>query len=118
MSNVKVGKIDGQPEHSIDPNVYFAGSFGVNHNVDIEPEEIRIKFYDAQVNYVKAKPLHSSQKEIAAGDGWAIFSYNLSLCFNFYQQALWHREKAEIIYPEKAREEMKTILSNIGKLYK
>ena len=117
MSNVKVGKVEGQPKNSIDPNVYFAGSFGVNHNIGILPEEIRIKFYDAQIDYVKAKPLHSSQKEIAAGDGWAIFSYNLSLCFNFYQQVLWHREKAEIVYPEKAREEMRAIISTIAEKY-
>lgn len=117
MSNVKVGKVEGQPKNSIDPNVYFAGSFGVNHNIGIQPEEIRIKFYDAQIDYVKAKPLHSSQKEIAVGDGWAIFSYNLSLCFNFYQQVLWHREKAEIVYPEKAREEMREIIGTISNLY-
>lgn len=117
MSNVLVGKTEGQPKNTIDPNVYFAGSFGVNHNIGIQPEEIRIKFYDSQIDYVKAKPLHSSQKEIAAGDGWAIFSYNLSLCYNFYQQVLWHREKAEIVYPEKAREEMRIILSNIESLY-
>ena len=117
MSNVKIGKVEGQPKNSIDPNVYFAGSFGVNHNIGIQPEEIRIKFYDAQIDYVKAKPLHSSQKEIAVGDGWAIFSYNLALCFNFYQQVLWHREKAEIVYPEKAREEMRAIISTIAKKY-
>lgn len=117
MSNVKIGKVEGQPKNSIDPNVYFAGSFGVNHNIGIQPEEIRIKFYDAQIDYVKAKPLHSSQKEIAVGDGWAIFSYNLSLCFNFYQQVLWHREKAEIVYPEKAREEMRAITSTIAEKY-
>ena len=117
MSNVLVGKTEGQPKNTIDPNVYFAGSFGVNHNIGIQPEEIRIKFYDSQIDYVKAKPLHSSQKEIAVGDGWAIFSYNLSLCYNFYQQVLWHREKAEIVYPEKAREEMRIILSNIESIY-
>lgn len=117
MSNVKIGKVEGQPKNSIDPNVYFAGSFGVNHNIGIQPEEIRIKFYDAQIDYVKAKPLHSSQKEIAVGDGWAIFLYNLSLCFNFYQQVLWHREKAEIVYPEKAREEMRAIISTIAEKY-
>lgn len=117
MSGVKVGSVEGVPQNTIDPNVYFAGAFGVNHNLDEPVQEVRIKFYGAQVDYVKAKPLHSSQKEIGAGEGWTIFSYNLSLCFNFYQQVLWHREKAEIVYPEKARTEMKTILSNIGKLY-
>ena len=117
MSNVSVGKVDGVPETSIDPNVYFAGSFGVNHNLDNPIEEIRIKFYGSQVDYVKAKPLHSSQKEIASGDGWTIFSYQLSLCYNFYQQVLWHREKAEIVYPDRAREEMKNLVKSISKLY-
>lgn len=117
MSDVKVGSVEGQPENSIDPNVYFAGSFGVNHNVEEPVREVRIKFYDTQVDYVKAKPLHPSQKEIAVGDGWTIFSYNLALCFNFYQQVLWHREKAEIVYPEEAREEMRGIVEMIDKLY-
>ena len=45
MANVKVGKVEGSPEHNINPNDYFAGSFGVNHDIDNKPEEIRIKFY-------------------------------------------------------------------------
>lgn len=117
MTNVTVGKVEGKPEHSIDPNVYFAGSFGVNHDVDIPVEEVRIKFYDQQIGYVKAKPLHSSQKLIAEGDGWAVFSYNLALCYNFYQQVLWHREKAEILYPEKARDEMRGIINKMSLVY-
>lgn len=117
MANVKVGKVEGSPEHNIEPNDYFAGSFGVNHDIGNKPEEIRIRFYGKQVDYVKEKPLHSSQKEIAVGDGWTIFSYNLALCFNFYQQVLWHRENAEIVYPEKARKEMKEIIEAISSLY-
>ena len=89
----------------------------MNHNLSEPVQEVRIKFYDAQVDYVRAKPLHPSQKEIAVGDGWAIFSYELSLCFNFYQQVLWHREKAEIIYPEQARNELSEILSQIASMY-
>ena len=87
-------------------------------DINVEVQEVRIKFYDAQVDYVRAKPLHPSQKEIAVGDGWAIFSYELSLCFNFYQQVLWHREKAEIVFPEKARDEIKEIINGIELLYK
>lgn len=117
MSNVKVGQVDGAPENTITPEEYFSGSFGVNHNLDEPVQEVRIKFYDAQVDYVRAKPLHPSQKEIGTGDGWAIFSYNLALCYNFYQQVLWHREKAEIVYPEKAREEMKEIIGIIMNNY-
>jgi len=34
MENVTVGNVDGKPENTIDPNVYFSGSYGVTHNVD------------------------------------------------------------------------------------
>lgn len=117
MSNVSVGKVEGVSQTSVNPDVYFAGSFGINHDVTIPVQEVRIKFYDSQVGYVKAKPLHPSQKEIAMGNGWTVFSYNLALCYNFYQQVLWHREKAEIIWPEEARQEMGRIISEIGKMY-
>lgn len=118
MSNVMVGQVEGLPENTIDPNVYFAGSFGVNHNLSEPVQEVRIKFFDAQVDYVRAKPLHPTQKEIAVGDGWAVFSYNLALCFNFYQQVLWHREKAEIVFPASACSEIKDILKSIMNNYK
>jgi len=117
MENVTVGKVDGIPENTIDPNVYFSGSYGVNHNADAPVEEVRIKFYGPQAEYVRAKPLHPSQKEIAVGDGWTVFSYNLTLCYNFYQQVLWHGDKAKIIYPEKAREEINAIVRNILAVY-
>lgn len=117
MTNVKVGQVEGLPENSVNPDEYFSGSFGVTHNLDEPVQEVRIKFYDAQVDYVKAKPLHPSQKEIAMGDGWTVFSYKLALCFNFYQQVLWHREKAEIVYPNNAREEMLNIVSLVSSFY-
>lgn len=117
MVNVTVGKVDGEPKAGIDPDEYFFGSFGVNHNLEQPVEEVRVRFYDSQVEYVRAKPLHPSQQETSSGDCWAEFTYHLSLCFNFYQQILWHREKAEIVFPEKAREEIREIVKKITLRY-
>ena len=52
------------------------------------PEIIRIKFYGAQVEYVRALPIHESQKEIEVTSEWSIFEYRLVPCYNFYQQLL------------------------------
>ena len=74
---------------------------------------IRIKVYGAQVEYVRALPIHESQKEIETFSEWSIFEYRLVPCYNFYQQLLWHREKLEIIEPLAVREELKSTLQKM-----
>jgi len=117
MENVTVGKVDGVPQTSINPEEYFAGSFGVNHDLDEPVQEVRVKFFGSQADYVRAKPLHPSQKEIGTGDGWVVFAYELSLCYNFYQQVLWHMDKAEIVYPDSARQQMKKEVDHLKEYY-
>lgn len=118
MSNVKVGKISDIPQTIVDSKTYFDGSFGITHDEHHQIENIRIKVYGSQVAYLKSKPFHSSQKEIAVGDGWTIFEYKITPSYNFYQQVLAMREKAEIIGPQAVRKEIGTIISQIANLYK
>ena len=52
---------------------------------ETKKELITIKVYGSQVDYIKARPIHSSQTEIEQGNGWSIFSYWLKPSYNFYQ---------------------------------
>ena len=119
MEDIKLTENKMHPSNKITAEEYFDGSFGVNHSDDQKPEMIRIKVYGAQVEYVRALPIHESQKEIEATSEWSIFEYRLVPCYNFYQQLLWHREKLEVIEPSAIREELKStlqkMLSNYGK---
>lgn len=99
------------------PEEYFDGSFGVNHSDCQKPESIKIKVYGAQVDYVRALPIHESQKEIETTDEWSIFEYRIVPCFNLYQQLLWHRERLEVLEPLCVREAMKTIIEDMRKNY-
>ena len=118
MDNIRLTEEKMIPSKNITADEYFDGSFGVNHSDDQKPERILIKVYNTQVEYVKALPIHESQKEIEATDEWSIFEYRIIPCFNFYQQLLWHREKIEILEPQSVRDEMKKIVEDIQKLYK
>ena len=118
MDNIRLTEEKMLPSKNITADEYFDGSFGVNHSDDQKPEKILIMVYNTQVEYVKALPIHESQKEIEATDEWSIFEYRIIPCFNFYQQLLWHREKIEILEPQSVRDEMKKIVENIQKLYK
>lgn len=64
MEDIKLTEDKMHPSNKITAEEYFDGSFGINHSDDQKPEVIRIKVYGAQVEYVRALPIHESQKEI------------------------------------------------------
>ena len=113
MDNIRLTGEKMLPSKKITPEEYFDGCFGVNHSDDQKPERILIKVYSTQVEYIKALPIHESQKEIEATDEWSIFEYRIIPCFNFYQQLLWHRERVEVLEPKSVRDEMKRIIENM-----
>jgi hypothetical protein len=113
MEDIKLTEDKMHPSNKITAEEYFDGCFGVNHSDDQKPEVIRIKVYGAQVEYVRALPIHESQKEIEVTSEWSIFEYRLVPCYNFYQQLLWHREKLEVIEPLAVREELKSTIQKM-----
>ena len=117
MDNVRLTEKKMTPSDDITAEEYFAGSFGVNHSDNQKPEKILIKVYGTQVEYIKALPIHESQKEIETNEEWSIFEYHLVPCFNFYQQLLWHSERLEVLEPVSVREEMKNVLQKMLEKY-
>ena len=118
MDNIRLTEKKMLPSNDVTADEYWEGSFGVNHSDNQVPEQIVIKAYGAQAEYIRALPIHESQKELERTDEYTIFEYHIVPCFNLFQQLLWHREKLEIIAPIKMREEMKKIVQNIISLYK
>jgi predicted DNA-binding transcriptional regulator YafY len=117
MENIMLTEEKMFPTHKVTAEEYFDGSFGVNHSDDQKPEKIRIKVYGAQVEYVRALPIHESQEEVEKTPEWSIFEYRLVPCYNFYQQLLWHREKLEVIEPQYVRDEIKIAIQKMLEHY-
>ena len=117
MENIRLTKEKMLPTDKISADEYFDGSFGINHSDDQKPEKVRIKVYGTQVEYVRALPIHESQREIETTEEWSIFDYRVVPCFNFYQQLLWHREKIEVLEPQSVRQAMKDVIEQMLKLY-
>ena len=118
MDNIRLTEGKMFPSKKITADEYFDGSFGVNHSDDQKPERILIKVYSTQVEYIRALPIHESQKEIETTGEWSIFEYRLVPCYNFYQQLLWHREKIELLEPMYVRDEMKKVIETMIAKYK
>ena len=117
MDNLSLTEEKMTPTHNITVDEYFDGCFGANHSDEQRPERILIKVYSTQVEYVKALPIHESQKEIETTDEWSIFEYRLVPCYNFYQQLLWHREKLEVLEPQYVRDEIKIAIQKMLEHY-
>jgi hypothetical protein len=117
MDNLSLTEEKMTPTHNITVDEYFDGCFGANHSDEQKPERILIKVYSTQVEYVKALPIHESQKEIETTDEWSIFEYRLVPCYNFYQQLLWHREKLEVLEPQYVRDEIKIAIQKMLEHY-
>lgn len=100
------------PSAEVSPQTYFDACFGVNHE-DCAPQLIKLKVYGSQVDYIRARPIHSSQQEVETHDNYSIFTYWLRPSYNLYQTLLWHREKLEVLAPECVREEMKGIVKRM-----
>jgi predicted DNA-binding transcriptional regulator YafY len=117
MENIALTEHEMQPSSNISVTDYFKGSFGVNHSDDQQPVTIRIRVYGTQTDYVRALPLHESQREMERNDEWTDFEMDLVPCYNFYQQLLWHREKLEVLSPSSVRDELHNIIRQTLTLY-
>ncbi|WP_348240210.1 WYL domain-containing protein, partial [Salmonella enterica] len=64
MDNLRLTEEKVQPSNEITVDEYFDGSFGVNHSDEQVPVRLVVKVYGSQVDYVRALPIHESQREI------------------------------------------------------
>ena len=118
MDNLRLTAEKMKPSNEITVDEYFDGSFGVNHSDEQVPVRLVVKVYGSQADYVRALPIHESQREIETTEEYALFEYRVVPCYNLFQQLLWHRERLEVMEPASVREEMKSIVKSLAEIYK
>ena len=90
-------------------------------NEDGEENElavVRIKVNSYHSKYIRALPLHSSQKEIEQTNDYSIFEYHLIPTIDFKQELLSMGSNVEVLTPQNLREEMREEILEMGELYK
>lgn len=101
-----------------DPQAYFDASFGIIVDEACEIEAVQIKVYNNQSQYLRALPLHHTQKEIAKTDDYSIFEYILRPTYDFKQELLSHGDDIEVLTPAWLREEIKKIAGRMYRRYR
>ena len=81
------------------PEAYFDGCFGIIHVKDVPIEKVVLRVDADQANYMRALPLHESQKEVERTSNYSIFTLKIRPTFDFIQELLWNGAAVEVVEP-------------------
>ena len=96
---------------------FFQGCVGVTTS-DAPTETVVIKAYGQAPDYLRSLPLHESQQETDHGDGYALFSYEVKLTYDFLQLIMQQGDQVEVLAPASLREQMRNMANTLISYYK
>jgi len=100
-----------------EPELYFADCYGIIHDTGETAQLIKLKVNARQADYLRALPIHHSQKEEEQNEIYSIFSMYLKPSFDFRQEILSLGELVEVVSPDSFREEMKNVVRKMISVY-
>ena len=104
------------PEN-FDPESFFQDCYGIIQGEEMKAETIRLRFDSSQAKYIRALPLHHSQKEIEITAEFVVFEYRIKPTFDFIQEILLHGDLVEVLSPLSLRKEIIRIVEGLNKMY-
>ncbi|MEJ8590455.1 WYL domain-containing protein [Riemerella anatipestifer] len=101
-----------------EPQKAFENSFGIIATNGEEPQEIVLSFDWHQGNYIKALPLHPSQKIVSETNDELVISVFVVPTYDFEREILSYGDRVRIVEPKsfkaKIKSEVKGMLKNLS----
>ena len=104
-----------EPEWNIDS--YFDEVIGVNLEDEYDCEEVCIRVYGHQRQYIESLPLHESQKLLKREKEYSDYAFMLRPEYEFQHEILKMGYNAEVLSPQWLRDEMKWQIQEMFNLY-
>lgn len=98
------------------PEKFFEDSFCIITSND-EPVKIRLKVYGMHTSYIRALPLHHSQKEVETAAGYSVFEYFVRPTCDLIQEILSRGAEVEVLSPESFRNKVAEETRKMAKRY-
>lgn len=102
---------------SVDFEDYFKYSFGITVN-DLAPLNVTLSFKVFQGKYVKALPIHPTQKTLIDNNDEFRISVDVIPSYEFYEKILGYGANVLVISPSEIINELKSKIEEASKLYK
>lgn len=116
VSDVAILKSHFDPAHrAFNPDTYFANSFGIVVDQSA-PRDVAIRTDSRQAKYLRALPLHHSQREMVHDD-FSIFYYHIQLTQDFLNELLSMGSRITVVSPPELRTMLTAALRDTLSLY-
>ena len=101
------------------PENYYEDCFGIYRMEDVPVEQIRIRAFYPEYNYIEEVPLHESQQKVKESKDGMFREYTLTIrpSRDFLQELLWHGRNIIVLKPESLRLEIIGILKDMTMSY-
>lgn len=99
------------------PEEHFMNCYGIDYQDN--PQIVKIKVSDYQAKFLRALPLHHTQKEIESTEEHTTFSYYMSPhTYDFKQALMSLMAEAEVLSPQSLRDEISETIKAMSANYK
>ena len=101
------------------PENYYEDCFGIYRIEDVPVENIRIRAFYPEYNYIEEVPLHESQQKVKESKDGMYREYTLTVrpSRDFLQELLWHGRNIIVLKPESLKLEVIRILKDMAQSY-
>ena len=96
---------------------FYADAFGIIRERDRKAERVEIRVLGKQANYVRALPLHPTQRETERTAEYSVFEYRLAPTYDFRMELLSNGADVEVLRPAWFREEVKNVVTKMMDRY-
>lgn len=117
IKNISITDKTFQLPKDFDGESFFSDCFGIVLEDRHNAENVLIKVNDIQACYIRALPLHHSQKEIESNSDYSVFSYHIRPSYDFRQELLSHGTNIEVLEPQWFRDEIAEIIAEQYNIY-
>ncbi len=118
MNGMEIKSLKFQFPQKIKPKEYFQNSFGIiAPDSETPTEEILLRFYKNQGEYVRTMPLHESQEILEENGEEMLVKLKLAPTWDFMMEILYYGELVKVIEPKHFADQIKKRLEKAVKLY-
>ena len=118
MKRVKNMGTEFLMDSSLTVTEYLKDCYGVMKDETLEVEDILIRAFGTEMNYLRDLPLHGSQTEVMQGEDWADFRFRLRPSWDFIGKLMERANRLKVMEPESVVAKIWTKHAESVKLYK
>ena len=96
---------------------YLKDCYGVMKDETLEVEDILIRAFGTEANYLRDLPLHGSQMEVQQGEDWTEFRFRLRPSWDFIGKLMERANRLKVMEPESVVAKIWTKHAESVKLY-